>query len=82
MVYLSREMAVSSQTGSYSYLLRSQQDHRRMLMARFLACIHLAHDRYPPEELFTTRDGVSSRMEVFEVDVIGRRLIPLNGNIR
>jgi len=79
MVYLSREMAVSSQTGSYSYLVRSQEDHRRMLMVRFLACIDLAHDRYPPEELFTTRDGVSSRMEVFEVDVIGRRLIPLNG---
>ena len=26
-----------------------------------------------------TQDGVPSRMEVFEVDLVGRRLIPLNG---
>lgn len=77
MVYLSREMAVSSQTSSYSYLVWSQ-DHR-MLMVRFLSCIDLAYDNYTSAELFTTRDGVSSRMEVFEVDVVGRRLIPLNG---
>jgi hypothetical protein len=41
-----------------------------MLMVRFLSCIDLAYDRYPSAELFTTRDGVSSRMEVFEVDVV------------
>uniref|UniRef100_A0A0D9VW10 Uncharacterized protein n=1 Tax=Leersia perrieri TaxID=77586 RepID=A0A0D9VW10_9ORYZ len=78
MVYLSRDMAVSKQTAAYSYLVRSQ-DHQKMLMVRFLSHISFAHDFYQPEEIFTSKHGVYSRMEVFEVDVAARRLIPLNG---
>jgi len=53
-----------------------------MLMVRFLSYIEPiepANMPYPSQELITTRDdGYSFRVEVFEVDVVGRRLIPLN----
>lgn len=77
MVYLSREMALSSGLSAYSYLVRSQ-DHR-MLMVRYLSHIDLAEDSYQRSEIFTSKDGVHCRVEVFEVDIVGRRLIPLNG---
>ncbi|RLN36319.1 hypothetical protein C2845_PM03G31660 [Panicum miliaceum] len=77
MVYLYREMALSSETSAYSYLVRSQ-DHR-MLMVRHLSHIDLTQDCYQRSEIFTSQDGVHSCMEVLEVDVVGRRLIPLNG---
>ncbi|KAF8681679.1 hypothetical protein HU200_045105 [Digitaria exilis] len=77
MVYLSREMALSPGSSPYAYLVRSQ-DHR-MLMVRYLSHVDLAEDSYQRSEIFTLKDGVHCRVEVFEVDVVGRRLIPLNG---
>ncbi|KAL6858932.1 hypothetical protein ACP4OV_017934 [Aristida adscensionis] len=78
MVYLSREMSLSSEISACSYLIRSQ-DHR-MIMVRYLPCVNLARDRYGPEQVFTSRnDGLPSRMEVFQVDIARRCLVPLSG---
>ncbi|WVZ58751.1 hypothetical protein U9M48_008986 [Paspalum notatum var. saurae] len=78
MVYcLSQAKTVSFKTAAYSYLVRSQG--HKMLMVRFLSHINLAYDFYRPEDFFMSQDGSPSRIEVFEVDIDGRQLIPLDG---
>ncbi|KAJ1295625.1 hypothetical protein BS78_01G237600, partial [Paspalum vaginatum] len=73
-----RKPPLCFKTAAYSYLVRSQ-DHK-MLMVRFLSHINLAHDFYWPEDVFMSRDGSGSpsRIEVFEVGIDGRQLIPLD----
>lgn len=84
MVYLIREtprMVHSDRTGVFSYLVRSQD---RMLMVRYFYSPHLANGGgpggfgYKPTETFMSH-GCPSRMELFEVDLAGRQLIPLSG---
>nr|TKW08316.1 hypothetical protein SEVIR_6G021500v2 [Setaria viridis] len=80
MVYLHREMALGDRVEAASYLVRSHNDDR-MLMVRYSFSRHgdlTDGDGNPPVKTFMSC-GNPSRMEVSEMDIDGRRLIPLHG---
>jgi len=82
VVYLLRETGLGKYALALSYLVRSLDGRMLMVRYSFLRCsenkLLLTDERCNPADTFMSR-GAPCRMEVSEVDVAGRRLIPLSG---